>query len=268
MCTATPRRGDRSASVHPIPNDHAGEEREILQRLLDGGHVDHYETERLRKDGSRVPVALTISDPGQRRIDPRRLGDRARHQRATPQRQPGCPPAAADHRIGEDDCPRGGGERRPAGGAPALNAHAGAVGLLDEGDETIRVAGYSGYSENSLASWETFSVKAALPMSEVVRTGRAAWVVGKEELVSRYPALSGSEIQFRSRAVVPLRVHGRVFGAISLSFRDVRRFAPDERTFLEAIVQQAAYALDRARLHAAEQAHAGRRRLRSSRPCR
>ena len=53
-----------------IPNDHAGEEREILQRLLDGGHVDHYETERLRKDGSRVPVALTVSPiSGQRRID-------------------------------------------------------------------------------------------------------------------------------------------------------------------------------------------------------
>ena len=80
---------------------------------------------------------------------------------------------------------------------PALNAHAGAVGLLDEGDETIRVAGYSGYSENSLASWETFSIKADLPMSEVVRTGQAAWVVGKEEIVSRYPALAGSEIQFR-----------------------------------------------------------------------
>ena len=44
-----------------IPNDHAGEERDILQRVLEGGHVDHYETERLRKDGSRVTVALTVS---------------------------------------------------------------------------------------------------------------------------------------------------------------------------------------------------------------
>ena len=90
-------------------------------------------------------------------------------------------------------------------------------------------------------------------MSEVVRTGRAAWVVGKEELVAVTRRLPEPRSSFVSRAVVPLRVHGRVFGAISLSFRDARRFAPDERTFLEAIVQQAAYALDRARLHAAEQ---------------
>src|SRR6188472_2993728 len=44
-----------------IPPDHSGEERDILQRVLEDGHVDHYETERLRKDGSRVPVALTVS---------------------------------------------------------------------------------------------------------------------------------------------------------------------------------------------------------------
>src|SRR5207244_4670487 len=35
--------------------------------------------------------------------------------------------------------------------------------------------------------------------------------------------------------------------------REARSFEPDERAFLDAIVQQAAYALDRARLHAAEQ---------------
>ena len=86
---------------------------------------------------------------------------------------------------------------------------AGAVGLLDEGGETIRVAGYSGYSETSLANWETFSIKADLPMSEVVRTGKVAWVVGREEIVSRYPALAGTEIRFVSRAIVPLWVHGQ-----------------------------------------------------------
>ena len=144
-----------------IPNDHAGEEREILQRLLDGGHVDHYETERLRKDGSRVTVALTVSPipssdgsiSGASVIardisEQRRNADRAAR------------PAAADHRTGEDRRPRGGGERRPAGGAAGAERRWGAVGLLDEGGETIRVAGYSGYSETSLANWETFSVEA------------------------------------------------------------------------------------------------------------
>jgi PAS domain S-box-containing protein len=237
-----------------IPDDHAGEERDILQRVLDGDHVNHYETERLRKDGSRVPVALTVSpipasdgsisgasviarDISERRRDANRA---TRLQQLTTELAKTIAPEEVVNVALRE-------------ALPALNAHAGAVGLLDEGGETIRVAGYSGYSDTSLASWETFSVKAALPMSEVVRTGQPAWLVGKEELVSRYPALAGTEIKFRSRAVVPLRAHGRVFGAISLSFRDIRSFAPDERMFLEAIVQQAAYALDRARLHAAEQ---------------
>jgi PAS domain S-box-containing protein len=237
-----------------VPSDHAGEEREILRRVLDGGHVDHYETERLRKDGSRVAVSLTVSPifDGDGTIagasviardvsEQRRHADRAARlqQLTTELAKTIAPEEVVNVALRE--------------ALPALNAHAGAVGLLDEGGETIRVAGYSGYSDASLASWETFPVNAALPMSEVVRTGEAAWVVGQEELLSRYPALAGAAIQFRSRAVVPLRVRGRVFGAISLSFRDAHSFPLDERAFLEAIVQQAAYALDRARLHAAEQ---------------
>jgi PAS domain S-box-containing protein len=44
-----------------IPRDHLGEELEILDQSLRGISVDHYETERLRKDGSLVDVSLTVS---------------------------------------------------------------------------------------------------------------------------------------------------------------------------------------------------------------
>ncbi len=237
-----------------IPEHRAGEERDILRRVLDGQRVGHYDTERLRKDGTLVAVSLSVSPISEpdgsisgasviaRDVSGRRrAADRAaRLQHLTTELAKAVAPEEVVNVALRE-------------ALAALNAHAGAVGLLDEGGDTIRVAGYSGYSHTSLASWETFAVKAALPMSEVVRTGTPAWVVGKEELVSRYPALAGAEIKFRSRAVVPLRADGRVFGAISLSFREARSFEPDERAFLEAIVQQAAYALDRARLHAAEQ---------------
>jgi len=237
-----------------VPSDHAGEERDILRMVLEGGRVEHYETERVRKDGSRVPVALTVSAITEsdgsisgasviaRNIsDQRRDADRAARQQqlTTELAKTVAPEEVVNAAVRE--------------AISALNADGGAVGLLEEDGETIRVAGYSGYSEANLANWETFSVKAALPMSEVVRTGKVAWVVGKEDIVNRYPALAGTEIKFLSRAIVPLWAHGRVFGAISLSFREARRFEPDERAFLEAIVQQAAYALDRAQLHAAEQ---------------
>jgi PAS domain S-box-containing protein len=44
-----------------IPPDRQQEETEILNRLRRGEHIDHYETVRLRKDGARLDISLTIS---------------------------------------------------------------------------------------------------------------------------------------------------------------------------------------------------------------
>ena len=40
---------------------HADEMRRILDRIREGGRVDHYETERRRKDGKIIQIALTVS---------------------------------------------------------------------------------------------------------------------------------------------------------------------------------------------------------------
>jgi signal transduction histidine kinase len=44
-----------------IPSDHPDELSKILQKLARGEHLDHYETARVRKDGQRIDVSLTIS---------------------------------------------------------------------------------------------------------------------------------------------------------------------------------------------------------------
>ncbi len=44
-----------------IPPDRGGEEREILRRILAGERIARYETERVRKDGGRLAISLTIS---------------------------------------------------------------------------------------------------------------------------------------------------------------------------------------------------------------
>ncbi|HJR44618.1 MAG TPA: PAS domain-containing sensor histidine kinase [Actinomycetota bacterium] len=44
-----------------IPPSSHGEEREILDRILQGERIDHYETRRLTKDGRIVDVSLTVS---------------------------------------------------------------------------------------------------------------------------------------------------------------------------------------------------------------
>jgi PAS domain S-box-containing protein len=44
-----------------IPHDRLPEEDEVLRRIRNGERVDHFETIRQRKDGSLLPVSLTIS---------------------------------------------------------------------------------------------------------------------------------------------------------------------------------------------------------------
>ncbi len=43
-----------------VPAHRSVEERQIITRLLSGEHVTHFDTVRLRKDGSSIDVALTI----------------------------------------------------------------------------------------------------------------------------------------------------------------------------------------------------------------
>ena len=44
-----------------IPPDHPNEEPAILERICRGERVEHYETQRIRKDGQIIDVSLTIS---------------------------------------------------------------------------------------------------------------------------------------------------------------------------------------------------------------
>ena len=44
-----------------VPTARLDEHAELLRRVLDGEHIEQFVTERLRRDGSRVPVSLTVS---------------------------------------------------------------------------------------------------------------------------------------------------------------------------------------------------------------
>src|SRR5262249_711393 len=44
-----------------IPTDDLEEEPHILARLRAGERIDHYETVRMRKDGTRIDISLTVS---------------------------------------------------------------------------------------------------------------------------------------------------------------------------------------------------------------
>ena len=44
-----------------VPADRRGEEIDILNKILQGDHIEHYETVRVRKDGTVVEVSVSVS---------------------------------------------------------------------------------------------------------------------------------------------------------------------------------------------------------------
>lgn len=44
-----------------IPTDHRGEERTILAEVLKGNRIEHYETQRVTKDGRKIDVSISVS---------------------------------------------------------------------------------------------------------------------------------------------------------------------------------------------------------------
>jgi len=90
-----------------------------------------------------------------------------------------------------------------------------------------------------------------LPAADVVRSGVALWIDSRQELHRRYPSLAGIPAG-ESLGVLPLRAAGSVRGVLALSFADGREIDGAERKFFEAVAEQAAEALDRARLREIE----------------
>jgi PAS domain S-box-containing protein len=139
-------------------------------------------------------------------------------------------------------------------GVRAAEAHAGAIGVLSGDGESIELLAQRGYDPELMTGWATFPVDAQLPMSEVVRTGEPVFISSLAERNQLYPGLSDLGQEGNALVVLPLAVQGAVFGGLSLSFdRDIE-FEEERRQLKMAFARQAAQALARSRLYAAEQA--------------
>ena len=243
-----------------IPKHRAGEERRILEQVLSGEHVDHYESERVHHSGRLLRVSISVSplvdESGEfigasviardvtaldrTREFAERLHELTRALSNEITRE-GAIKCLLDHAVG------------------GLGADAGAVGLIDSTGREIELVGSVGYTEAGIGSWKRFPLDADVPMSIAIRTGDAIWTESATELARRYSGLADANILFASLAVIPLAVEDEPFGAVALSFSSQHPFAPPERTFLVTAARQAAQTLDRARLYEVE--HLGRQRL-------
>ena len=238
-----------------IPEHRHGEERLILDKILAGQRVDHYRTERVAKDGRHLVVSLTISpvrnEAGEivrASVIARDVTGRERSLQLASHLQ------SLTAALARESAPERTVEVLLEQAATALGADAGAVGILSSSGERIELAGSYGhaFTAEESARWAAFGIEDDLPMSEAIRNGRPVWSTSGEELRRRYSGIGETRVRYSALAVVPLSVGERPFGAMSLSFTQAREFDSEEQAFLLAVAQQAAYAVDRARLFAAE----------------
>jgi GAF domain-containing protein len=136
-------------------------------------------------------------------------------------------------------------------GVGALEASGGGL-LVPADEEHIAVPGAVGYPQEIVEQLRSEGRDADLPAAQVLRTGEPVWLESQEERDQQFPMLRGFEPSTVGMCAVPMRVGPTTIGALRFSFDRPRLFDSDERRFVLALAAQAALALERAMLFAAE----------------
>ena len=135
----------------------------------------------------------------------------------------------------------------------ALGASSGSMAILED-EDTLRLAGTVGFTEETARRWRRFPLDAPVPLAEAVRTREPVFLADPGELRQAYPHLAGAdEPEGKAWAALPLVASdGRALGAVGLTFAEPRPFPTDERRFLQIVSEQCAQAVERAGLYDAE----------------
>jgi PAS domain S-box-containing protein len=139
-------------------------------------------------------------------------------------------------------------------GAAALEARSASLVLLSAEGTSFEMSAAHGCPEGVLNErWRRFPLDTPVMYREAVRTGRPVLYGNLEAFLRDYPEQAGSPALLGCAfAALPLRVHGSTLGAFGFSFAHEREFSPEDLQFMEALGQQCAVAIERARLYEAE----------------
>ena len=140
-------------------------------------------------------------------------------------------------------------------GVDALEAIVGVMTRLTEDGHTLEIVGSRGLAEGVGEAWLRIPLDAPLPLAEAARTGEPVWINQTAEYLARYPASDATTISplgNEAIAALPLRVEGRILGALAFRFAPPRIPTSAERAFITTLAYQCSIALERARLYDAE----------------
>jgi serine phosphatase RsbU (regulator of sigma subunit)/PAS domain-containing protein len=128
-----------------------------------------------------------------------------------------------------------------------LGASAGAVQLVEDGGEWLRIVAWAGFDEAVIAQFDRIPVETATPSGDAMRTRRPVLVGAAER--DRYADVLRTAA---GTAVVPLLDDGAPIGLLAFRFDDREHFTRRDERLLTALAERTALALVRARLYEAE----------------
>jgi signal transduction histidine kinase len=133
---------------------------------------------------------------------------------------------------------------------PALNAEVGVVAVLSEDGRSLRNVGFKGVPVETEEEWRDYSVDSPVPVAEAAWTRQPVIVTTIEERNRRYPVLAAVHgVEFGGAVTTfPLLVDGTLLGVLGFCFPCSRGFDREDLEFLQALADQCALAVERARL--------------------
>ena len=137
----------------------------------------------------------------------------------------------------------------------AMGAFAGAVLELSDDGSTFILRRHAGLAPSVVEAYARYATSGDLPVNEVYRTRQPVFLSSPAEWQARFgrPArVDGAVARDGAWASLPLLVRDRVVGVLTLSFEMSRPFEAADRDFIQALANQCAQALDRAKLFEAE----------------
>jgi GAF domain-containing protein len=135
----------------------------------------------------------------------------------------------------------------------ALGGSAGMVAIASECREFLEVIGHQGFPESVVERLRRLPLQHATPATMVYQRCEPEFIETLAEYRDLYPHLAAMTTGItgtHALLCVPLLLEGRAIGVLGVSYREDRRFSPEERADACAFAEAAAQALDRARCRA------------------
>jgi serine phosphatase RsbU (regulator of sigma subunit) len=141
----------------------------------------------------------------------------------------------------------------------ALEGDGGAVVLLDEPRQVLRLAAGIGWPLEERATFDSIPLAARSPLTDAVRTRRVVHVDDPRAQSERYPNLADQRARHTIAAslALPLLSGPRCLGGLLVTFSAPRDFRQDELDFAEDVAERCASGVSRALLYQREHDTAG-----------